>query len=229
VAENKKEKNESFKELLEVSKAGKELDKSDVVRLSQTLRRVRDLEHARAAESQKIDAAAMRGEDLERLALLDPLTDLYNHRTFIKELKSELNRARRYQHPVALCMISIDNFEDMYKQYGLLTADAILKIIGNAVKHGIREVDISGRYDTHRFIIALTKSGVSGGAIVAERIRQRIGAQAISYNWESFSLTASFGVAAYPEQAKEWDELIAHALDAMEHATARGGDRVLAI
>ena len=229
MAESKKEKTESFKELVENLQASKGQYQSDIDRLSQVLHRVRDLEQARATESKHIKTAAMRGEDLEKLALLDPLTDLYNHRTFIKELKAELNRARRYQHSVALCMISIDNFEDMYKQYGALTADAILKIIGNAVKHGIREVDISGRYDTHRFIIALTKSGISGGAIVAERIRQRIGAQAISYNWESFSLTASFGVAAYPAQASEWDELIAHALDTMEHATARGGDRVLAI
>jgi two-component system, cell cycle response regulator len=229
MAESKKEKNESFKELVSELKAGRIKDKTAAAQQSDVLRRVRDLEQAQAAESQKITTATMRGEDLQKLALLDPLTDLYNHRTFIKELKAELNRARRYQHSVALCMISIDNFEEMNKQYGALTADAILKIIGNSVKHSIREVDISGRYDKQRFVIALTKSGVSGGAIVAERIRQRIGAQAISYNWESFSLTASFGVAAYPEQAEEWDILIARALDAMEHATARGGDRVLAI
>ena len=227
--EIKKEKTESFKELAGEIRATKEQDKNNLESKSKALQRVRDLEQTQAAENLKIDKATMRGEELERLALLDPLTDLYNHRTFIKELKSELGRARRYQHPVALCMISIDNFEDLGKQYGDLTADAILKIIGTAVKNGIREVDICGRYDKHQFIIGITKSGISGGAIVAERIRQRIGAQAISYNWESFSLTASFGVAAYPQQAGEWDELIAQALDAMEHATARGGDRVLAV
>jgi diguanylate cyclase (GGDEF)-like protein len=229
VQEKKKDKQESFKEIIQESKARQLQNKEDQERLSQSLKKVRDLEQTRAAESRKIDAAVVRGEDLDRLALLDPLTDLYNHRTFIKELKSELNRAKRYQHPVALCIVSIDNFGDLSKQYGGLTTDAILKIIGNVVKHGIREVDISGRYEKNQFIVALTKSSVSGGAIVAERIRQRIAAQAITYNWESFSLTASFGVAAYPEQAGEWDELIARALDAMEHATARGGDRVLAV
>ncbi len=222
-------KNESFKELVEELRKERGTVKNELARQSQLLKQVRELEQAWAAASQKIDKAVMRGEELDRLALLDPLTNLYNHRTFVKELKAELNRSRRYQHSVAACMISIDNFAELSDQYGPLTADAILKIIGNAIQNSIREVDICGRYDKHQFIIALSKSGISGGSIVAERIRQRIGAQAISYNWESFSLTASFGVAAYPEQASAWDELIAHAIDAMGHATTRGGDRVLAV
>lgn len=229
IEDSKKPENETFKELVQELKITKGMDRRSLDRQAQVLQRVRDLEQIRATENQKINIAVARGEDLDRLALLDPLTDLYNSRTFIKELKAELNRARRYQHAVALCMISIDNFEYLAKQYGPITADAILKIIGNAIKHGIREVDISGRYDKHQFIVALSKTGISGGAIVAERIRQRIAAQGISYNWESFSLTASFGVASYPEQATEYAELIAFALDAMEHATARGGDRVLAV
>jgi two-component system cell cycle response regulator len=224
-----KDKNERFKEIIAHLKDQRGDDAAYVAHRSQILSKVRDLAQVQATESQKITMASMRGEDLEKLALLDPLTDLYNYRTFIKELKFELNRARRYQQAVALCMISIDNFEQLSKQYGSLTADAVLKIIGNAIRHSVREVDIAGRYDRHCFIIALANSGVTGGAIVAERIRQRIGAQAISYNWESFSLTSSFGVSAYPHQADEWDALIAFALDAMEHAAARGGDRVLAV
>jgi diguanylate cyclase (GGDEF)-like protein len=221
--------NESFKELVEEIKRERGAVKNELARKSQLLQQVRELEQAQATASKKLDKAEMRSEELERLTLLDPLTNLYNHRTFIKELKAELSRARRYQYPVALCMISIDNFEELGEQYGHLTADAVLKIIGNAIHNSIREVDLCGRYDKHQFVIALSRTGISGGAIVAERIRQRIGAQAISYNWESFSLTASFGVAAFPEQANEWDELIAEAINAMEHATVRGGDRVLAV
>ncbi len=194
-----------------------------------SLQKVRDFEQNQAAVTQQINLSIARGEDLDRLALLDPLTDLYNHRTFIKELKAEIARARRYRHSIALSLMSIDHFAELENQYGALTAEAILKIVGNVIKNSVREVDISGRYDGHQFIIALSKTGISGGAIVAERIRQRIAAQAISHNWQSFSLTASFGVAAFPEQAKEYDELIACALKAMEHAGTRGGDRVLAV
>ncbi len=227
--ETKAAETKTFKELVKRLQEQKGLVTGAFAGNSEILKRVREYEQSQQAVTQQINLAAARGEDLEKLALLDPLTDLYNHRSFIKELKSELNRARRYQHAVALCVLSIDHFDDLVKQYGQLTADAILKIVGNVVKHGVREVDISGRYHGPQFIIALTRSGISGGAIVAERIRQRIGAQAISHNWQSFSLTASFGVAAYPEQAMEYDELIARALEAQEHATARGGDRVLAV
>lgn len=226
VEETKNAETKTFKELVSLLQEQKGLISSANPEI---LQRVRDYEQSQSAITRQINMNAARGEDLEKLALLDPLTDLYNHRSFVKELKAELNRGRRYQHAVALCLLSIDNFDDLVKQYGPLTADAILKIVGNVVKHSVREVDISGRYNGPQFIIALTRTGISGGAIVAERIRQRIGAQAISHNWQSFSLTASFGVAAYPEQATEYDQLIARALEAQEHATARGGDRVLAV
>ena len=195
----------------------------------QYLQKVRDFETNQAAVTQQINLSMARGEDLDRLALLDPLTDLCNHRTFIKELKAEMARGRRYRHSTALTLMSIDHFSELKQQYGALTSEAILKIVGNVIKHSVREVDIAGRYEGHQFIIALSKTGIAGGAIAAERIRQRIAAQAITHNWQSFSLTASFGVSAFPEQAKEYDELIACALKAMEQAGSRGGDRVLAV
>ncbi len=220
---------ESFAGIVKQIKERRELVASGFAGDISYLQKVRDFEKSQAAATQQINLSMARGEDLDRLALLDPITDLCNHRTFIKELKAEMSRSRRYQHSIALCVISIDRFSDIVREYGTLTSEAILKITGNVIRHAIREVDISGRYDGNQFIIALSRTGISGGAIVAERIRQRIAAQGITHNWQSFSLTASFGVAAYPEQANEYDELIACALGAMEHAATRGGDRVLAV
>jgi diguanylate cyclase (GGDEF)-like protein len=221
--------NESFTDLVKQVKEHRGLVTSGFTGDKRCLEKVRQFEKAQAAVTQQVNLSIARGEALEKLALLDPLTDLYNHRTFVKELKAELGRARRYKQNVALSLMSIDHFPDLIKQYGELTAEGILKIVGNVVGHSIREVDISGRYDAHQFIIALSKTGISGGAIVSERIRQRVAAQGVIHNWQSFSLTASFGVASYPEQAVEYDELIASAFDAMERAAARGGDRVLAL
>lgn len=220
---------ESFANIVQQIKDRRRIVTSGFIGDPHYLKKVRDFEKAQAEVTQQINLSMARGEDLDRLALLDPLTDLCNHRTFIKELKAEISRARRYKHGLALCLMSIDHFDSLAKQYGALTAEAILKIVGNVIKNAVREVDIAGRYDGHQFIIALSRSGVSGGAIVSERIRQRIAAQGINHNWQSFSLTASFGVAAYPNQATESDELIACAYEAMERATTRGGDRVLAI
>jgi diguanylate cyclase (GGDEF)-like protein len=220
---------ENFANIVRQTKERRKIVTSGFIGDPQYLKKVQDFETAQATVTQQINLSMARGEDLDRLALLDPLTDLCNHRTFIKDLKTEMGRARRYKHQIALCLMSIDNFDDLAKQYGALTAEAILKIVGNVIKNAVREVDIAGRYEGHQFIIALSKSSISGGAIVSERIRQRVAAQGITHNWQSFSLTASFGVAAYPAQAAEYDELIACAYEAMEHATNRGGDRVLAV
>ena len=85
---------------------------------SSVLERVRDYEKQTALVIQQVTLSAAKGEDIERLALLDPVTELFNHRAFIKELKSELARARRYKHHAGLVMVAIDNFEELAQKYG---------------------------------------------------------------------------------------------------------------
>ena len=65
--------------------------------------------------------------------------------------------------------------------------------------------------------------------MVGERIRQRIGNQAIVHNWQNFSVTASVGVSTFPDHAAEYDELIACSMEALETALIRGGDRVVSV
>jgi len=98
------------------------------------------------------------------------LTDLYNSRTFIKEMKDELKRAKRYKRPVALCMVTIDGFKDISRQYGALTSDAVLKVMGNVLRGAIRDVDIPARYSAEEFAIIFPETNASGASIVAERI-----------------------------------------------------------
>lgn len=110
---------------------------------SAVLERVRDYEKQTALVLQQVSLAAARGEDIEKLALLDPVTELYNHRAFIKELKAELARAKRYKHPASLVMISIDGYDELSRQYGQLTCDALLKIASHAIRSALREVDVA--------------------------------------------------------------------------------------
>lgn len=190
------------------------------------LERVRDLERMGNPAQQTATIASARSEDIERLTLIDPLTELYNYRTFLKELKAELSRSKRYKHSVALAILSIDDFDDVTRQYGQLTGDAVLKVVANVLRGALRELDIPARYTAHQFTIILPQTHAAGASLVAERIRQRIGNQAITHNWQSFSVTASIGVAACPAHANEYDELTACATEALDFAIARGGDRV---
>ncbi len=194
------------------------------------LDRVRDLEKLGNPQPQQMATiASARGEDIERLALLDGLTELYNYRTFLKELKAELGRAARYKHGVALCLLSIDDFDAVTDQYGHLTGDAVLKVVANVLRGAVREVDIPAKYGVHQFCVVLPQTHAAGASLLAERIRQRIGNQAITHNWQSFSVTASLGVAAFPTHATEYDHLIGRATEALDFAWARGGDRVFSV
>ncbi len=196
---------------------------------SAVLERVRDYEKQTALVLQQVSLAAARGEDIEKLALLDPVTELYNHRAFIKELKAELARAKRYKHPASLVMISIDGYDELSRQYGQLTCDALLKIASHAIRSALREVDVACKYSESNYGIILPQTSAAGAALVGERIRQRVGNQAIVHNWHNFSVTASVGVASFPEHASDYDVLIACAIEALDTALVRGGDRVVSV
>lgn len=197
---------------------------------SDILDRVRNYEKQESEQIQHtISIASARGEDIEKLALLDSLTELYNHRTFLKELKAELNRAKRYGQHVALCMLGIDGMDGIRAHYGTLTVDAVAKVTANVIREGIREVDMAARYSINEFALVLPQTNAAGAALTAERLRVRCGNQAINHNWQTFSVTASVGVATFPQNAGAYDELIARAWEALDYARARGGDRVFCV
>lgn len=194
------------------------------------LDRVRNYEKQEADMIQQtISIASARGEDIEKLALLDSLTELYNHRTFLKELKAELSRAGRYGHTVALVMLGVDGIDGIRAHYGTLTVDAVSKVTANVIREGIREVDVAARYSNNEFVVILPQTNAAGAALTAERLRVRCGNQAINHNWQTFSVTASIGVATFPANAGAYDELVARAWEALDYARGRGGDRVFVV
>jgi two-component system, cell cycle response regulator len=192
---------------------------------NQVIERVKELESRSLLTSSQLASAT--GEDIERLALLDTLTDLYNSRTFLKEMKDELKRAKRYKRPVSLCMVSVDNFKDITRSYGALTSDAVLKVIGGVLKSAIRDVDIPSRFSSDEFAIILPETNASGAAIVAERIRSRVANHGITHNWHNLKVTTSVGLAAFPTHAREHDELLSRTVQALESAVQKGGDVVI--
>jgi len=196
---------------------------------SHVIERVKELEQRSLLANTQSRLSATKGEEIERLALLDTLTDLYNSRTFLKEIKDELRRAKRYKRPVALCMISIDAFRDITRQFGALTSDQVLKAMGDVLRGAIRDVDIPARYSAEEFAIIFPETNASGASIVAERIRQRVTNQSITHNWHNLKVTASIGLASFPAHARESEELIAKTIQALELAMQRGGDRVCVV
>lgn len=191
------------------------------------------LEQVKEFEATQLDEiggfAENTAENMERLAILDTLTVTYNGRSFLRELDQCLKHAWRYTRPASLCMVSIDNFEEIQQQYRTLTANSVLRICADAIKRTVRSSDIVARYSGSDFGVIFPNTSTAGATIFAERIRETLGNQVITHNWDSIKITGSLGIATYPTHAFDRDELISIAMQALYVSKSRGGDRVCTI
>lgn len=190
------------------------------------LERVKEYEKQSEQVIQQTGLVAAKGEDIEQLALIDAVTELYNHKAYVKELKAEILRAARYQHNISVAMMIVDETDFVMEEYGKMTQDAVFKVVSRVIRSSIREVDLAARYAPFQFGLILPQTNSAMAALVAERIRERVASQVFSHNWENFSIKASFGISTYPRHGAEYEVLIAHAMEALEYAAERGGDRV---
>lgn len=191
------------------------------------------LEQVKEFEQNQLDElggfAENTDENMERLAILDTLTVTYNGRSFLRELDQTLKQAWRYSRPAALCMVSIDGFDEIQEQYRTLTANSVLRICADAIKKTVRAGDIVARYSGSDFGVIFPNTTTAGATIVAEKIRETMGNQVITHNWNFIKITSSLGIASYPTHAYDRDELISVAMQALYVSKSRGGDRVCTI
>jgi diguanylate cyclase (GGDEF)-like protein len=185
------------------------------------------IERINAYEKSDTDNDDFRKAEAQRVSLLDPLTELANHRAFAKELRAELKRCQRYNYDVSLCMLSVDHFEDVIGHYGQLTGDSLLKVVANILRTAIYERDMAAIYARPVFAVLMPNTPLAIAAFNANRFREKIGTHVFAHNGENFSVTASLGLASCPEHAEQHDRLIACATEVMDRAAEFGGDRVI--
>jgi diguanylate cyclase (GGDEF)-like protein len=176
--------------------------------------------------------------ELEKLALRDGLTGLYNHRFFQEALTTELARAARYGNPVSLIFIDVDHFKNYNDLCGHPAGDELLRQLARLlvvtedkpeVRFRGRLSDIAARYGGEEFVIILPMTDREGACIRADRIRLMIA----EHNFPRREVqpagfvTVSVGVAAYPRDALDKVTLIQLADDAMLHAKRSGRNRVV--
>jgi diguanylate cyclase (GGDEF)-like protein/PAS domain S-box-containing protein len=112
--------------------------------------------------------------DLKFLTITDPLTGIYNFRYFTKTLDREISRAKRYDRPLCMLMIDVDNFKTYNDMYGHLEGDFLLKELSRIFNENIRDVDFACRYAGDEFVIVLPDTKVSDAEIVADKIRRKV-------------------------------------------------------
>jgi diguanylate cyclase (GGDEF)-like protein len=164
---------------------------------------------------------------VERQAMVDSLTGLANRRSLEETLRSELARAARFTDTVSVVLADLDDFKRVNDRYGHAAGDDVLTAFADALRSTVRESDVAGRWGGEEFALVLPGTDAAGGARLAERARAAIQARQVEMpNGDLCSVTASFGVAAFPE-SRELGELLAAADTALYEAKNAGKNRVV--
>ncbi|QYF93642.1 GGDEF domain-containing protein [Massilia sp. PAMC28688] len=133
-------------------------------------------------------------QELARLEMVDPLTDVPNRRGFFDKLAPWMALARRPGLPTALVLIDLDGFKRVNDSYGHPAGDAVLSEVVEVCKRQLRDSDQLGRLVGAEFALLLPRTGAPEALLVAERMRAAIAGGAIKTERAMISLTASFGV-----------------------------------
>jgi diguanylate cyclase (GGDEF)-like protein/PAS domain S-box-containing protein len=170
---------------------------------------------------------------LEGLAHTDALTGVLSRRRFTDLAADELSRALRHGTPVALLMIDLDHFKSVNDRLGHAGGDAVLRSFAATAESVMRQGDIFGRVGGEEFAALLPQTTLDGAVVLAQRLRERIGAQPASVGDTQLPFTVSIGVAAWAgpgpdSSAADFDRLMVAADRALYAAKAQGRNRVVA-
>jgi len=138
-------------------------------------------------------------DKLKRLSITDGLTKLYNSRYFYNQIKAEIDRTKRYQRPLSLLLLDIDQFKEYNDNYGHLEGDKVLVRLGEVIKSCLRKMDSAYRYGGEEFTVILPETAGDEAATVAERIRAAVETDKFYplKNKEQLSITISIGVTEF--------------------------------
>lgn len=165
-------------------------------------------------------------EHIQELAVLDSLTGILSRRFIMSRLREELQRSERFGYQFSLLMVDIDRFKHYNDQYGHLVGDVLLKEVARIMKENIREIDAIGRYGGEEFCLILAETDKKGAYFAAERIRQAVESGDIRAYDERLKITVSAGIAVFPDDAKEANQLFEKADKALYRAKEQGRNRV---
>lgn len=169
-----------------------------------------------------IDQAALTIErttlyqKMAELVVTDDLTKLFNMRYLNRTIEVELQRSNRYGTSLSLIFIDIDHFKQVNDEHGHLVGSKLLVEMGQIIIKNLRGIDIVARYGGDEFVVVLPQTTPDAATQIAERIRQSVEHNIfLKKDGYTLKMTASFGVASYPESAKTKEELLRLADEAM--------------
>ncbi|MGZ6260261.1 MAG: diguanylate cyclase [Candidatus Limnocylindrales bacterium] len=165
--------------------------------------------------------------DVQRQAITDDLTGLTSHGHFQELLGAEMEEVRRYQYPVGLIMLDIDNFKSVNDRYGHQQGDLVLRCVADALRNTSRDVDVAARYGGEEMALILPHTDLEGAFGMAERARLAVAGLKIPLLEGEGSLSVTTSVGAASSVAGNKDDLIAAADAALYVAKREGKNRTV--
>jgi two-component system cell cycle response regulator len=192
------------------------------VRLEELLLRLKRVLKERQLTEERIRMM----EKLQKLAITDGLTKLYNSRSFYSQLELEVDRFNRYKHPLSLLLLDIDRFKDYNDSYGHLEGDKVLVRFSQLIKTCLRTNDSAYRYGGEEFTVILPETGGEEARTVAQRIRTALETEKFSpVEGQPVTITISIGVTQYHPK-EELSTFIQRADKAMYLSKQNGRNKV---
>ncbi len=162
---------------------------------------------------------------LEDLAIRDPLTLVYNARAFAERLGQELKRTRRYGRPLSVLYLDLDDFKRVNDSHGHQTGDAVLKLVADAIRRAVRQLDVVGRLGGDEFAVLMPETDGDLADAAAARLAKELR--------DAFkgtpAVTASVGVVSCTRAEAGVDDVLRQADQAMYQAKRKGKDQAVKV
>jgi diguanylate cyclase (GGDEF)-like protein len=166
-------------------------------------------------------------DKIKQVSDTDELTGLYNMRAFSAMLQRSFKQAVRYGHALSVVMIDSDNLKQVNDAHGHDAGNRLLQHLVRCIREQLRGSDVMARFGGDEFILLLPETNNKGALEMSERIRKAVELSRFSVREGDTNVTASLGVASYPEDGGNLDVILEKADKAMYRAKQKGRNRVV--
>ena len=168
-------------------------------------------------------------EALREMASRDPLTGIYNRRSFMEMARQQFARAHRFTEPMSVLVLDVDHFKRVNDTYGHAVGDDALRMVASACNTSLREYDVLGRLGGEEFVVALPGTTTDECRVVADRLRRNLSRLVIpvAVSRDRVTLTASIGISAVDIDGDTLEKAIHRADLALYRAKREGRNRVV--
>jgi len=173
------------------------------------------------------DALRLQRDQYERLSRIDPLTGVATRRAFGGALEHHVGEARRNGRPLAMLVLDLDQFKQVNDQHGHEAGDRALRHVAGTLRASLRATDLATRLGGEEFAILLTNTTADQAHRVAEKIRNEIESNPVSYQDQAIRLTISGGIAQFGPDGADLRSLIGRADEYLYNAKDAGRNRII--